>query len=247
MSKLKFWAIGDLHLSLSKPRDMSRFSDLWINHTERIAAHWRSVVAPEDVVLIVGDISWASSVNRVKADLNWMAQLPGHKIMIRGNHDKWWTSIEKVRALVGSFGMTAIQGDCTEVGGVLICGAQGHIAPHDPYYQPDPPKNRYERELGTLQSALTEAATLRQANQPLVVLMHYPPFTSDGQPTAYAAMIEAHAPALCLYGHLHKPQEWTVAIQGQHRGIDYRLLAADYVDMQLQAIQPYSLTDDATE
>ena len=123
-----------------------------------------------------------------------------------------------------------------ELEGVLLCGAQGHIAPDDPYYRPDPPKNRYERELETLRTALQGVGRARRNGQPLIIMMHYPPFTSDARPTAYSQMIESHAPAMCLYGHLHRSHEWDAAVNGVRAGVDYRLLSADFVDMMLQAV-----------
>jgi uncharacterized protein len=81
---------------------------------------------------------------------------------------------------------------------------------------------------------------LRRPDQPLVIMLHYPPFTSDGQPTAYSAIVERHAPALCLYGHLHKPDEWAVAINNRAiNGVYYQLVAADYLQMQVQPIFPF--------
>lgn len=225
-------------MSLSRPRDFSVYSPLWANHTERIADAWRERVQAQDIVLLLGDVSWASSVKRVLPDLHWVAGLPGRKVMIRGNHDRWWTKIDTVRTLLHPFGIQALQGDSITLEDVVICGAQGHIAPHDPYYEPDPPQNRYERELATLEAALAHAASQRRPDQALIVLMHYPPFTSDGQPTAYSELIEQHTPALCLYAHLHHEYEWRAAVQGTCRGVEYRLLSADFVDMMLQEIHP---------
>ena len=234
--KTTFWAIGDTHLSFAKPRDFSMFGEKWKDHTQRIADHWKHNVQVHDVVLLLGDFSWANSTSRVVPDMDWLRALPGRKVMVRGNHDRWWTNIKKVRRNVLPDDTYALQGDCMEIEGVLLCGAQGHIAPNDPYYKPDPPKNRYERELETLTHALAEAREARQPGQPLIIMMHYPPFTSDAQPTRFSEMIEAHAPATCLYGHLHRSHEWAVAVNGVRAGIDYRLLSADFVDMMLQAV-----------
>lgn len=215
---------------------MTRFGDKWHNHVERIAENWRSQVQAEDVVLVVGDLSWATTAKKVRPDLEWLSTLPGRKVLVRGNHDRWWIDIEKVRRQLLPSQTYALQGDSLILDGVLLCGAQGHITPQDPYYVPDPPKNRYERELEMLKSALNSTSQIRQPNQQLIVMMHYPPFTSEGKPTEYSQMIEQHAPATCLYGHLHRSVEWEVAIQGEHNGIFYQLVAADYVNMTLQKI-----------
>lgn len=240
MNQTQFWTIGDTHLSTLKPRDLTRFSNAWENHAARIAESWQAKVAPEDVVLLLGDICWTSTPSHARADLAWLAELPGRKVIIRGNHDRWWIDIHKVRRNLLPDNFQALQGDCTEIDGVLIAGAQGHYAPNDPYYKPDPPHNRYERELKTLQSASDAITKQRKEGQPLIIMLHYPPYTSDGQPTAYSAIVEQHAPALCLYGHLHQAQEWAIAINNQaHHGIYYQLAAADYLQMQLLAIDPF--------
>jgi predicted phosphohydrolase len=234
---VRFWAIADTHLSFGKPRDLTRFGPLWENHAERLAEDWRSKVSEEDVVLLAGDVSWATSVRHVLPDLAWLAQLPGRKVLVRGNHDRWWVDVQRVRQHILPPNFYALQGDTLTFDGVLIGGAQGHIAPNDPYYRPDPPHHRYERELATLQMVVDTVTQTRQVGQALIMLMHYPPYTSQGQATAYSQLVEQTAPALCLYGHLHRPQEWAVAVQGLKNGVDYRLISADFVGMRLQAIE----------
>lgn len=215
---------------------MTRFGEKWHDHVGRIERDWQARVAAQDVVLVLGDLSCASTYKAVQPDLAWLAHLPGRKVLIRGNHDRWWRDIAEVRRTMLPDHVFAIQGDAIEMEGIVLCGAQGHVAPHDPYYRPDPPFNRYERELKTLEAALNAAAAIRQPHQKLIVMMHYPPFTSEGQPTLYSEMIEQHAPALCLYGHLHKEHEWAVAMQGHHLGVEYRLLASDFLGMMLQPV-----------
>src|SRR5690349_4597357 len=83
------WTISDLHLSSARPKPMDIFGDRWRNHPQRIAAAWRERVRDDDVVLIAGDISWAMKLDEAMPDLEWIAALPGSKVMIRGNHDYW--------------------------------------------------------------------------------------------------------------------------------------------------------------
>jgi len=195
-------------------------------------------VAPDDVVILAGDISWADKPTKVKADLEWLAPLPGRKIIVRGNHDHWWRSIADTRALIAPFHLEALEADALMINGVILCGTMGYIAPNDPYYRETEQKDhdRYERELGRLESALIAATALRNANQPLIVIVHYPPFTSDGQPTAFSEAISRARPTICLYGHLHRSVEWEVAVNEPRDGVLYRLIASDFVDMTLQKI-----------
>lgn len=231
-SSVNFWAIADTHLSFAKQKDMSRFGEKWLNHTERIANAWREQVSPEDVILIPGDISWAQSAGRILPDLAWLSMLPGQKVLLRGNHDHWWDGIGKARALAQPFGFHLLEGDSLELNGVVLCGAMGHVAPHDPYYKADAKKDRYTRELERLQKALEAGHKRRQSpHQPMILMMHYPPFTSDGKRTAYVDVISHYRPTVCLYGHLHHPHEWEIAQQGEFEGVEYALVAADYLNM----------------
>jgi predicted phosphohydrolase len=228
---IRFWAIADTHLSFGKARDMVRFSERWHNHTERLAVAWQTHIAPEDVVLLLGDISWAHSGKQALLDLVWLQQLNGRKVLLRGNHDYWWDNVQKARQLAEPLGFHLLEGDALRLHGAVICGAMGHIAPNDPYYAPDPRKDRFSRELARLESALQRGQALRQAGEPLLLIMHYPPFTSDGQPTAYSELIAHYQPTICLYGHLHHAKEWLLAKQGLHEGVHYQLVAADFLEM----------------
>jgi predicted phosphohydrolase len=228
---INFWAIADTHLSYGKPKDMSRYHDRWRGHPDTLAAAWRERVKTDDVVLVPGDISWAPTVSRLYPDLAWLCDLPGRKVLLRGNHDHWWKDIYKVRKIMEPFGFYALEGDSINLDGVVISGAMGHIAPEDPYYEEDPKKDRYNRELKRLESALHHASENRAQGQPSILMMHYPPFTSDGKPTAYVDLITRYQPTLCVYGHLHRHTEWEVARHGPYKGVDYELVASDYLGM----------------
>jgi hypothetical protein len=235
---VRVWAIADTHLSFARPKNMARFGEKWVNHEARLASAWRAQIAPDDIVLLPGDISWAQSVARVWADLAWLCDLPGRKVLLRGNHDHWWKDIRHVRKIVEPMGFYALEGDSISLDGTLICGAMGHIAPHDPYYKPDARKDRHTRELKRLENALVHAAERRLPGQPFVLMMHFPPFTSDGKSTAYADLISTYQPTICLYGHLHRQSEWEIARSGLHDGVYYALVAADYLGMTPRLVWP---------
>lgn len=242
-SQTRIWAIADTHLSFAKPKDMARFGGEWVDHEATIAAHWRERIATQDIVLLPGDVSWAQQTSRIWADLMWLQQLPGRKVLLRGNHDHWWKSIDSVRKIVEPMGFYALEGDSITMDGVVICGAMGHVAPHDPYYKEDPKKDRYHRELDRLERALqhgTEARTNGDASVrlPMILMTHYPPFTSDGQRTAYVDLISRYQPTLCIYGHLHHRKEWEIACNGTFEGVTYQLVASDFLAMTPRAIWP---------
>jgi predicted phosphohydrolase len=238
----RFWAIADTHLSFGKPKDMARFGEKWAGHPHNLAAAWKANIQPDDFVLIPGDVSWAQSTNKILADLAWLSALPGRKVLLRGNHDHWWKDIFIVRKIVEPMGFYAIEGDSLALDGVVVCGAMGHVAPEDPYYVENPKKDRYTRELKRLDKALQHAAAQRQPGQPVLLMMHYPPFTSEGKRTAYVDLISHYQPTLCLYGHLHHPSEWQVAQNGLYDGVQYRLVASDYLNMTPRLVWPISNT-----
>jgi hypothetical protein len=232
----RFWAIADTHLSFARPKDMARFGGKWVDHEAQLAQHWQAQVADADVVLLPGDVSWAQQPNRVWPDLNWLRQLPGRKLLLRGNHDHWWKQIEKVRKMAEPLGFLALEGDSVTIDGVVIAGAMGHLAPHDPFYKEDATKDRYNRELARLEAALRHGTEARQTDTgdplPMIVMMHYPPFTSDGQRTAYVDLISRFQPTMCVYGHLHHQKEWDIARNDVFEGVQYALVAADYLEMK---------------
>jgi predicted phosphohydrolase len=231
------WAIADLHLSFARPRDQTRYGDRWRDHTARLQEAWRAHIAPQDIVLLPGDLSWGRTPLRVQPDIDWLASMPGSKVLVRGNHDYWWRDLDEVRRTVLRAGMYAVQGDCLALDGILICGTMGHIAPNDPYFQPHKLPS-YRRELNWLTSALEHAAVQRTDNQPVILMMHFPPYTSDGQPTGFSEIVRRYAPEVCVYGHLHLQHEWAVAVDGARDGTRYHLVAADYMGMCPRRVWP---------
>ena len=231
------WAIADTHLSFGKPRDQTRFGAIWTNHAGRIKAAWEQRIASTDIVLIPGDLSWAHSPQRVEPDISWIAALPGRKVLVRGNHDFWWKKLEQVTGQLLPDNFYAVQGSSLQLDDVIICGTMGHIAPNDPYYQTRKFKS-YKRELNWLQQALERATQMRSNGEPVILMMHYPPFTSDGQPSGFTELIEHYHPNVCVYGHLHFAHEWEVAVDSCRNGTRYHMVAADYINMQPRQIWP---------
>ena len=112
---MHIYAIGDLHLSgepASKPMEV--FGEHWRNHKEKVAANWQNTVTAQDTVIVCGDISWAMTLEEAAQDLDWLAQLPGRKLLLRGNHDYWWSSLSKMQQRYGAH-FEFLQNDCIMV------------------------------------------------------------------------------------------------------------------------------------
>jgi predicted phosphohydrolase len=207
---------------------MDIFGDRWKDHPRRIAAAWRERVGHDDVVLIAGDISWAMKLDEALPDLEWIAELPGHKIMIRGNHDYWCPrSVGPVRRRLPP-GMAILSADATDAGAAVVCGTRGWIAPETPGFDASTDLTIYNRELAMLDRALTAGQKLAAGAKTIVVMIHYPPFL-DSKPTEFARRIAASGAAACIYGHLHRPYDWNKAIQGVVDGVYYQLTSCDYL------------------
>ena len=230
------WAISDLHLSFSRDDPRERFAGRWLDHAERIAREWRSVVAASDVVLLPGDLSMARNHREVQPDLAWLDRLPGIKVISPGNHDGWWNGAAKVRPMLRK-SLRAVEGDAIDLGGVIVCGARGAAVPDDDDLHGH---TTIGREGAAMAKALGAAVALRvQRNSPIVALWHFPPFDARGTPGPVVAMLESSGASACVFGHLHTEAQWASVVQGEHRGVTYRCVAADAI-----GFRPLRILDD---
>ena len=226
---------------------MTGFGERWAAHVERIRANWIATVAPDDVVLVPGDISWRKTLREAVQDLEWLDALPGrHKVLVKGNHDWWWSRAEKVRAALPP-SLAAVDADAQLLeAGVIVAGSKGFVAPPDPYFG-ESDRKAFVRNLRRVQEALGAAELLKREapEAPVIVLIHYPPFTSDGKPTEFSQAIEAAGFVdHCVFGHFHFEEEWKACPQGPHNGVTYWLGSADY--LQFAPIEILTLSHQPT-
>jgi len=221
------WTISDLHLSSVNPKPMDIFGDRWKNHPQRIAAAWRARVREDDTVLVAGDISWAMKLDEALPDLRWIAELPGRKVLSKGNHDYWWERAGPLRPKLPPT-IAVVEADALDVGEAVVCGTRGWITPEMPGFKESEDLRVYNRELGRLDRALAAAHKLAAGAKPIVVMIHYPPFV-DHKPTEFANRIGRSGAAACVYGHLHRPNDWSMATQGVVDGVYYQLTSCDYL------------------
>jgi hypothetical protein len=224
---MMIWAISDLHLSSVNPKPMDIFGEHWKDHAHRIAAAWQARVQPDDWVLIAGDISWAMKIEEALPDLRWIDALPGRKVMIKGNHDYWWHRAGPLRPHLPPT-ITVLESDATDLGVAVACGTRGWITPGTTGFDPEKDTRVYNREIGRLERALAAAHHLAQGTRPIIVMIHYPPFVG-GQPSEFAHRIASAGAAACIYGHLHRAEDWASAVQGPVDGVFYQLTACDYL------------------
>jgi predicted phosphohydrolase len=222
--------MSDLHLAFSVDKPMEIFGDHWKDHHLRIRESWDSLVAPGDVILIPGDLSWGMRPIDAEKDLRWIGKLPGRKYVCRGNHDYWWCSLSKLKTLL-PVGMDPVQNSAVDIGPAVVAASRGWSAPEWEGYDPASDERIFRRELIRMELALDAAAELTGGEKPLVYMMHYPPVV-DGRSTLFADLLAAAGVVLCAYGHLHSSGSWGDNLDMEMNGVSYRLISADYIGFE---------------
>ena len=231
---MKVFAISDLHLSINSNKPMDIFGPVWENYLDKIEQSWNKLVSDDDVVLISGDISWAMKLNDAIPDLNYISQFKGKKIILRGNHDYWWSSISGVRSVLKP-NMFAIQNDAIKIGDTIFCGTRGWTVPETTHKTPDDEKI-YNREVIRLGLSLQDAKRLQQNNEKIIVMMHYPPFNSKMEDNEFTNLIEQYGVKTVVYGHLHSYDKKQKLIVYKNN-VKYYLTSCDLIGNELIEIK----------
>jgi len=227
---MKVFAISDLHLPGGDNKPMDIFGPHWEGHFEKICRDWRQRVGSEDLVLIAGDISWAMQLKEAKADLDAIGALPGHKVILRGNHDYWWNTITQVRQALPQ-SMKAVQNDCVVYDDVVVCGSRGWTPiPPDGKLGPDDQKI-HDREVMRMRLSL-ENARKKAEGRPILVMMHYPPMNEKWEDSPFTEMFEEFGVSQVVYGHLHGGSI-RGAFNGEKGGVGYQLTSCDGLNFAL--------------
>ena len=230
---MKVFSISDLHLSTTSNKPMNIFGPVWEGHFEQICEDWKEKVGNDDIVLIAGDISWAMKLEDAEKDLLLISNLSGKKVIIRGNHDYWWKSLQAIRSVLPS-DVFVVQNDCVKIGHYIICGTRGWAVSEDGVYSEED-KKIYDRELIRLELSLQSAVKVRNENDKLICMIHFPPFNSKREESGFTKLIEKYGVDKVVYGHLH----------GKHvkadkivilNNVEYILTSCDQVENKLVEI-----------
>jgi predicted phosphohydrolase len=240
---MTIWAIADLHLALSVPgKNMAVFGPLWDNYMERIEAKWRALVHKDDLVLLAGDLCWAMRLEEAKVELGWLEQLPGTKLLLRGNHDYWWASSAKMASFmppsVHFIHNTAFNWHDVTIGGARLWDTDEYNFHSYIHFQDNPRAAKKEvvdnqdrekifcRELERLKLSLQQ---LNPSAKKRIAMTHYPPISADLKPSRTAKILEEFQIELCVFGHLHNLKK-DQPLFGERQGVRYVLTSADYLD-----------------
>ncbi len=225
---MALYAISDLHLALSTDKPMDVFGARWHNYMDRIKENWQAVVSEEDTVVVPGDISWATYLENAVEDFKLIDSLPGKKIISKGNHDYWWTTLSKLDNFLSVNGFSTIRfmhNNSFKVGNNILCGTRGWKMPGDDGFSAEDRKI-YQRELQRLELSLKSVEVL--PGDRLIAAMHYPVFNSKGVFSEFLEILQKYGVSLCLYGHLHG-DAFKNAVEGVHNGVEFKLVSADYL------------------
>jgi uncharacterized protein len=219
---MALYGISDLHLSLDSNKPMDVFGSLWENHHVKIMDNWNKKITEEDTILIAGDISWALKFENAMADLEYIHMLPGKKIIIKGNHDYWWSSITKLNSLFDD--IFFIQNNFYKYREYGICGTRGWInidgtEEHD--------EKVYNREVLRLKLSLD--AAVKNGAEKLIVMMHYPPITKISRSDEFLELLSNYKVEKLIYGHIHHDSK-AICINGNINATEYLCTSADIIN-----------------
>lgn len=221
---MKLFAIADLHMPGGEDKPMDVFGGQWKDHVATIFGHWRELVTAQDVVLIPGDVSWAMQLEGAKPDLLAIGELPGRKLLCKGNHDYWWSSLKQLRSVLPP-GVEALQHTVADVGEAVVTATRGWTFPMDGESLSAEDERILSRELIRLEIGL-QAACKAAGGRPVVVMLHYPPLYQSCRDTPFTRLLEKYPVHTVVYGHLHGDAIHG-GFRGTHNGVRYVLASSD--------------------
>ena len=219
---MALYVLGDTHLSLGASKPMDVFPG-WNGYVERLERNWRKLIKPEDTVVLAGDISWAMRLNDTRRDFAFLQELPGQKLIMKGNHDYWWTTANKMNAYLKAEGFDTLHilhNNSYSVEGYALCGTRGW------FYEEERGGHSakiFNRELIRLEASLKAAGEREK-----YCFLHYPPLYQGYRCPELLELIDRYRAERCYYGHLHGPTHRR-AFEGRRGETDYALVSADYL------------------
>ena len=222
---MSLFVISDLHLSLSSQKPMDVFPG-WKNYVEILANFWRKSVGPEDTVVVPGDISWGMTLEESLGDFRFIDLLPGRKIILKGNHDYFFTSATKLKNFFAQHQITTIDllhNNAFLVENIALCGTRGWTIPQGEQPQGAEDEKILAREVGRLKASLERRDPSAAET---VVFFHYPPLSCQYAYEPVIELLKEYGVRRCYYGHIHGPGQ-KYAFEGNYRGIDFTLVSCD--------------------
>ena len=231
---MSIYVIADLHLSFLEDKPMGIFGNNWENHEEKIKKDWLKKVKNEDYVILPGDFSWAMYLKDTILDFEYLNKLPGHKILLKGNHDYWWTTLKKLNEFVEESGLKNIEflyNNSYLVEDKIIVGTRGWNI-----LDIEEDSKMLKRENARLELSIQDGIKKYGQEKEKIAFMHYPPINKNdiikNEKSIFVKTLEKYNIRRCYYGHLHGISH-KEAVEGNIDGIEYKLISADYTNFKL--------------
>lgn len=229
---MALYVMGDTHLSLSTGKEMDIFSG-WENYTQKIEENWKNTVSSEDTVVVAGDFSWGMNLDEALADFKFLHSLPGQKILLKGNHDYYWTTLNKMETFLFEHGINSVKflnNNFYETEEFLICGSRGWFFETGEEHN----KKIISREKNRIEASLKAAHSLGKEKE-ILLFLHYPPINGQTVIAEFIDLMVKYGVKRCFYGHLHGESR-RYAFEGNYCDIEFRLISADHVQFTPQKI-----------
>ena len=226
---MSIYAISDLHLSFNTNKPMDIFG--WNNYEEKISQDWRTNVKEEDLVLLTGDFSWEMKLENTYKDFQFINNLPGKKLLLKGNHDLWWTTLKRMREFLKEKefnNIDFIYNNSYEFENYIIAGTRGWNLVSENIDD----KKIKDRELLRLENSIIDGIRKYGEDKPIIVCMHYPPLLKDLKNNEFTKILEKYNVKYCLYGHLHGKSHMNV-FDGIYNNVAYKMVSCDYTGFKL--------------
>lgn len=220
---MSLYVIGDTHLSLGGSKPMDVFGGRWENYVEKLCEGF-STVRPEDTTVICGDISWGMSLTEAREDFLFLHNLPGRKIILKGNHDYWWSTATQAYKFFAANGINSIEilnNNCCFYEDYALCGTRG-------WFYEESRGEAHDRKMLSRELMRLEASLKAAGEREKLVFLHYPPKMLNYECTEILDLLCAYGVRRCWYGHLHSGGR-SLAFEGEYRGIRFKLVSADHV------------------
>lgn len=227
---MAIYVIADLHLSFSQDKPMSIFGENWEGHSEKIKNNWISKVKPEDTVVLPGDFSWAMYLQDTYKDFEYLNSLPGKKLLLKGNHDYWWTTVTNMRNFLeeNKFkNIDFIYNNSYLVENKILTGTRGWNL-----LDTENSSKMIKRESIRLQLAIEDGIKKYGDDKEIIVFMHYPPISNTNKKSDFLKILKQYDIKRCYYGHLHG-KSYQDAVEGIVDGIEFKLISADYLNFDV--------------
>ena len=226
---MALYAIGDTHLSFGTDKPMDVFGSGWTDHVERLRRGFE-IVEPEDTVVLCGDLSWGMSLEEAREDFAFLNALPGQKVILKGNHDYWWTTAAKMERFFRENGfdtLSLLHNNCHFYGDVALCGTRGW------FYEED--RGEHSAKIFNRELLRLEASFKAGKEREKICFLHYPPIYQGYRCREIMDMLERYGVKTCCYGHLHGGSH-RLAVCGPVGGVEYQLVSGDFLGFRPKKI-----------